>query len=159
MTRTPAATPASSTHSLRPSSPAGPRTISRALRRAWPHTLSPGLPKKLDSRPPSSTSTDHPITSRHRHRRHSSASAPPDTTRLRTSLAHVVPESASAGGSRSTLGAQRDLWRRSARLSRGARRTVEDGGHVLQQLEPSRSEEHTSELQSHSDLVCRLLLE
>src|SRR5260221_14039708 len=24
---------------------------------------------------------------------------------------------------------------------------------------PSRSEEHTSELQSHSDLVCRLLLE
>src|SRR5438132_3575287 len=26
-------------------------------------------------------------------------------------------------------------------------------------LFPSRSEEHTSELQSHSDLVCRLLLE
>src|SRR5438034_3606575 len=26
-------------------------------------------------------------------------------------------------------------------------------------LEASRSEEHTSELQSHSDLVCRLLLE
>src|SRR5260221_5681035 len=25
--------------------------------------------------------------------------------------------------------------------------------------EPQRSEEHTSELQSHSDLVCRLLLE
>src|SRR5438132_12371731 len=25
--------------------------------------------------------------------------------------------------------------------------------------EPARSEEHTSELQSHSDLVCRLLLE
>src|SRR5260221_8814396 len=25
--------------------------------------------------------------------------------------------------------------------------------------EPERSEEHTSELQSHSDLVCRLLLE
>src|SRR5215204_7272264 len=25
--------------------------------------------------------------------------------------------------------------------------------------QPSRSEEHTSELQSHSDLVCRLLLE
>src|SRR5438034_8200958 len=34
---------------------------------------------------------------------------------------------------------------------------VEEGGappHLLQ-----RSEEHTSELQSHSDLVCRLLLE
>src|SRR5438034_8773393 len=26
-------------------------------------------------------------------------------------------------------------------------------------LQPGRSEEHTSELQSHSDLVCRLLLE
>src|SRR5260221_5643659 len=26
-------------------------------------------------------------------------------------------------------------------------------------LTPNRSEEHTSELQSHSDLVCRLLLE
>src|SRR5437588_3886325 len=37
---------------------------------------------------------------------------------------------------------------------------VEDAaaaGHVAATLE--RSEEHTSELQSHSDLVCRLLLE
>src|SRR5947207_11873592 len=34
-------------------------------------------------------------------------------------------------------------------------------GGRLRQLEtlPLRSEEHTSELQSHSDLVCRLLLE
>src|SRR5438034_1588093 len=30
--------------------------------------------------------------------------------------------------------------------------------HVREPL-PDRSEEHTSELQSHSDLVCRLLLE
>src|SRR5260221_2254581 len=30
---------------------------------------------------------------------------------------------------------------------------------VLGRLEDERSEEHTSELQSHSDLVCRLLLE
>src|SRR5438034_8246217 len=29
---------------------------------------------------------------------------------------------------------------------------------MLNQLTPQRSEEHTSELQSHSDLVCRLLL-
>src|SRR5438034_7792334 len=29
----------------------------------------------------------------------------------------------------------------------------------LQQMRKPRSEEHTSELQSHSDLVCRLLLE
>src|SRR5437588_3885641 len=31
--------------------------------------------------------------------------------------------------------------------------------HVGEQLTIERSEEHTSELQSHSDLVCRLLLE
>src|SRR5437773_5500154 len=31
--------------------------------------------------------------------------------------------------------------------------------HVMELREPLRSEEHTSELQSHHDLVCRLLLE
>src|SRR5260221_5971311 len=31
--------------------------------------------------------------------------------------------------------------------------------HLAAQHETKRSEEHTSELQSHSDLVCRLLLE
>src|SRR5438034_10916012 len=30
---------------------------------------------------------------------------------------------------------------------------------LAEQVAPQRSEEHTSELQSHSDLVCRLLLE
>src|SRR5688572_31376156 len=33
------------------------------------------------------------------------------------------------------------------------------GGGVSRRFEPSRSEEHTSELQSQSNLVCRLLLE
>src|SRR5438034_6514441 len=33
---------------------------------------------------------------------------------------------------------------------------LQPGDHVIA---PTRSEEHTSELQSHSDLVCRLLLE
>src|SRR5438034_4154910 len=33
------------------------------------------------------------------------------------------------------------------------------GAYELLGSHPSRSEEHTSELQSHSDLVCRLLLE
>src|SRR2546421_8837498 len=46
---------------------------------------------------------------------------------------------------------------------------IEDGGRALDHLDaidrdgidvgPARSEEHTSELQSRSDLVCRLLLE
>src|SRR5947207_6364026 len=51
------------------------------------------------------------------------------------------------------------LWRTARGLSRPALRLCltlragdDDAGH-------SRSEEHTSELQSHSDLVCRLLLE
>src|SRR5438034_8840376 len=35
----------------------------------------------------------------------------------------------------------------------------EETGAVSIFRKPSRSEEHTSELQSHSDLVCRLLLE
>src|SRR5438034_8207946 len=39
-----------------------------------------------------------------------------------------------------------------------ARYVGRDGREVLQFDQP-RSEEHTSELQSHSDLVCRLLLE
>src|SRR5438034_6653412 len=50
-----------------------------------------------------------------------------------------------------------DITRRSKVL--GAARLL--GAHVLgrSDREPDRSEEHTSELQSHSDLVCRLLLE
>src|SRR5260221_5218364 len=41
-------------------------------------------------------------------------------------------------------------------------RAIRDGddlGHQRAQRHVIRSEEHTSELQSHSDLVCRLLLE
>src|SRR5260221_7886514 len=51
---------------------------------------------------------------------------------------------------------------RSARRSRAGgglrRRGLRDVAHHLEHV-PPRSEEHTSELQSHSDLVCRLLLE
>src|SRR5438034_6034706 len=36
---------------------------------------------------------------------------------------------------------------------------VQDPGNVGTLIRTARSEEHTSELQSHSDLVCRLLLE
>src|SRR5260221_8917381 len=35
----------------------------------------------------------------------------------------------------------------------------QSGGHIKVIKRSARSEEHTSELQSHSDLVCRLLLE
>src|SRR5260221_9623161 len=36
---------------------------------------------------------------------------------------------------------------------------VPGAGHRRRRRDVTRSEEHTSELQSHSDLVCRLLLE
>src|SRR2546428_8513151 len=42
---------------------------------------------------------------------------------------------------------------------RGALRLRAGVAGVLQQVPVERSEEHTSELQSRSDLVCRLLLE
>src|SRR5688572_31525891 len=48
------------------------------------------------------------------------------------------------------------------RLSAGCERTdeiVEDVTRALAEADIARSEEHTSELQSQSNLVCRLLLE
>src|SRR5260221_9573604 len=48
----------------------------------------------------------------------------------------------------------------SARSSRSAARKLKSCASIrCGPLAASRSEEHTSELQSHSDLVCRLLLE
>src|SRR5438132_13675071 len=52
-----------------------------------------------------------------------------------------------------------------ARAVRGGylHETIRDSAYLRRRLQPAwrafRSEEHTSELQSHSDLVCRLLLE
>src|SRR5947207_11288167 len=42
---------------------------------------------------------------------------------------------------------------------RSRKKRLEIRGVTQQQILSLRSEEHTSELQSHSDLVCRLLLE
>src|SRR6476661_10030402 len=55
---------------------------------------------------------------------------------------------------RSTLFPYTTLFRSSRRVDRRAEYDHDDGieGHI-------RSEEHTSELQSHLNLVCRLLLE
>src|SRR5215211_8491250 len=55
---------------------------------------------------------------------------------------------------RSTLFPYTTLFRS---LQRPVHRARPEVGHVL--VPRQRSEEHTSELQSHSDLVCRLLLE
>src|SRR5215204_2465321 len=56
---------------------------------------------------------------------------------------------------RSTLFPYTTLFRSADRDRHGRRRRL----HQRQPAMDGRSEEHTSELQSHSDLVCRLLLE
>src|SRR2546430_10198571 len=57
------------------------------------------------------------------------------------------------------LGANHDARIARIGLARGAReRRGHRAGHVHHRVRP-RSEEHTSELQSQSNLVCRLLLE
>src|SRR5438132_4188780 len=58
---------------------------------------------------------------------------------------------------RSTLFPYTTLFR-SCRRPAGSRRT-RPAANAVGAVRQDRSEEHTSELQSHSDLVCRLLLE
>src|SRR2546428_1624466 len=63
---------------------------------------------------------------------------------------------------RSTLFPYTTLFRSVQRSDRPRERLQRSGQHGRRQLHEgnaSRSEEHTSELQSRSDLVCRLLLE
>src|SRR5947207_10613257 len=51
------------------------------------------------------------------------------------------------------------LQRFQAAASSGSSLSNTASGRLCGQPEQQRSEEHTSELQSHSDIVCRLLLE
>src|SRR5438034_10413806 len=60
---------------------------------------------------------------------------------------------------RSTLFPYTTLFRSARRVVADAPRTMRSPRVVSGSATRSRSEEHTSELQSHSDLVCRLLLE
>src|SRR5438034_1937485 len=74
------------------------------------------------------------------------------TTEIYTlSLHDALPISGRRAGHR---GARSDA-RAAARWGRRSR----SRGSRSRATTPTRSEEHTSELQSHSDLVCRLLLE
>src|SRR5438034_4823497 len=50
-------------------------------------------------------------------------------------------------------------WFRSRALKAEIATLYKADSHYSAALDQTRSEEHTSELQSHSDLVCRLLLE
>src|SRR5438034_3154184 len=72
----------------------------------------------------------------------------------RRKLSALCGSAVNGGAKRLTAETQRTLsWRREFRIKTLLRRR-----HTKTRIE-SRSEEHTSELQSHSDLVCRLLLE
>src|SRR5206468_10175295 len=91
------------------------------------------------------------------------APAPPDIYTL--SLHDALPISRRQGHGRRQRALQAPRHRRDAgprrRPARGARGAGE-GRHVREARRRGRdprSEEHTSELQSRSDLVCRLLLE
>src|SRR5438034_3424561 len=64
---------------------------------------------------------------------------------------------------RSTLFPYTTLFRSDALVAKGVKEisgdVIGDDSYFPRERYPNRSEEHTSELQSHSDLVCRLLLE
>src|SRR5438034_7848745 len=79
----------------------------------------------------------------------------PATTEIYTlSLHDALPISALEGRSQHARLARRRLL-----LRRPTGVHAAESGHRDARGVPHRSEEHTSELQSHSDLVCRLLLE
>src|SRR5437588_9407041 len=60
---------------------------------------------------------------------------------------------------RSTLFPYTTLFRSLTWPAHGISSCTDDMQMILPAARETRSEEHTSELQSHSDLVCRLLLE
>src|SRR2546421_6114109 len=73
----------------------------------------------------------------------------PYTTLFRSHVGDLQPDLVDVAGEHQA--------RRSLGVDRGDRVAVRVGAHFVG--ESLRSEEHTSELQSRSDLVCRLLLE
>src|SRR2546430_12481253 len=75
----------------------------------------------------------------------------PYTTLFRSRPPHDAGRS---NGSRSTRGLASNTTRRSSSTTHARTPTSRSSAHVT-----VRSEEHTSELQSQSNLVCRLLLE
>src|SRR5438132_8118223 len=72
----------------------------------------------------------------------------PYTTLFRSDLTYVIPKEGST------------IWIDNVAVPKSAKHVDSAYRFLNFCLEPKRrSEEHTSELQSHSDLVCRLLLE
>src|SRR5438132_6083939 len=79
----------------------------------------------------------------------------PAATEIYTLSLHDALPISSSSGTRISRGSIRSSSSRAA-SAQGARSSTTRNSAVDRS---SRSEEHTSELQSHSDLVCRLLLE
>src|SRR5699024_12718795 len=81
----------------------------------------------------------------------------PYTTLFRSA---APPPEGHRGGAVRPAGREDPLRNRAGRLRRGASGGLLRRGHRgVHRLREARSEEHTSELQSRFDLVCRLLLE
>src|SRR5438132_3295952 len=75
----------------------------------------------------------------------------PYTTLFRSSIRRAADCRGASGN--------QDTSRSSGSIVPDAKSRAECGTRHARVWSPARSEEHTSELQSHSDLVCRLLLE
>src|SRR3989475_4904661 len=80
----------------------------------------------------------------------------PYTTLFRSSTCGRAPTAAAGSSAGTARRAARAAASSSTAATRGCRSAVDD---LRDQTAVVRSEEHTSELQSQSNLVCRLLLE
>src|SRR5206468_9070843 len=92
------------------------------------------------------------------------AANPPVLRSFPTRRSSDLQRSRVRAGRRHIDRAERHRRRQFRRRDTGRRRQAEEQWHLRriqrgEQRERDRSEEHTSELQSRSDLVCRLLLE
>src|SRR2546421_8415026 len=85
--------------------------------------------------------------------------APSSTARAGASLRATVLPPNEAHGLREVVGELRQLGRAVGELGNRLELLRRRGGAAQGDCRAHRSEEHTSELQSRSDLVCRLLLE
>src|SRR5690242_21343969 len=83
----------------------------------------------------------------------------PYTTLFRSAVAHAGEEKVGRGAAHGAVVATDDGHRRPVEVGDGDVVAADERELVPERDPALRSEEHTSELQSHVNLVCRLLLE
>src|SRR5438034_6747181 len=146
--------------------PQSERKASPTARGPWPRSQSERTPKTtrngvaLNGRIPANPATriaaaTRSSGSRNRCARRASRKPPGVTPMLEDPMDRG--EYHTVGHRTKPLPHHRSLWNRNALRFRHDLSPSDRPGEVLEKV--GRSEEHTSELQSHSDLVCRLLLE